>query len=146
MGVYTVCCRINAASCTFSCGKAVWYSDIWLFFCQNHTFRRMRYSSMRKNHIDPQKKRTLRKFFLWCCDDAYIFGTCLLEYIKVSKNNICFCLISNSCSRIMNVRTAVRAGGKCEENAMYERSVKKHRRSEERRVGKECRSRWSPYH
>ena len=22
----------------------------------------------------------------------------------------------------------------------------KHRRSEERRVGKECRSRWSPYH
>ena len=23
---------------------------------------------------------------------------------------------------------------------------KKHRRSEERRVGKECRSRWSPYH
>ena len=25
-------------------------------------------------------------------------------------------------------------------------SAKKHRRSEERRVGKECRSRWSPYH
>ena len=24
--------------------------------------------------------------------------------------------------------------------------LKKHRRSEERRVGKECRSRWSPYH
>src|SRR3989440_9971823 len=24
--------------------------------------------------------------------------------------------------------------------------VEKHRRSEERRVGKECRSRWSPYH
>ena len=24
--------------------------------------------------------------------------------------------------------------------------VKLHRRSEERRVGKECRSRWSPYH
>ena len=25
-------------------------------------------------------------------------------------------------------------------------SAKYHRRSEERRVGKECRSRWSPYH
>ena len=25
-------------------------------------------------------------------------------------------------------------------------SVADHRRSEERRVGKECRSRWSPYH
>ena len=24
--------------------------------------------------------------------------------------------------------------------------ISKHRRSEERRVGKECRSRWSPYH
>ena len=27
-----------------------------------------------------------------------------------------------------------------------ERDALKHRRSEERRVGKECRSRWSPYH
>ena len=26
------------------------------------------------------------------------------------------------------------------------RELKKHFRSEERRVGKECRSRWSPYH
>ena len=26
------------------------------------------------------------------------------------------------------------------------RRTTKHRRSEERRVGKECRSRWSPYH
>ena len=26
------------------------------------------------------------------------------------------------------------------------KTVKDHRRSEERRVGKECRSRWSPYH
>ena len=28
----------------------------------------------------------------------------------------------------------------------YEDFVHKHYRSEERRVGKECRSRWSPYH
>ena len=27
-----------------------------------------------------------------------------------------------------------------------DRIEKKYRRSEERRVGKECRSRWSPYH
>ena len=26
------------------------------------------------------------------------------------------------------------------------KAIKTHRRSEERRVGKECRSRWSPYH
>ena len=29
-------------------------------------------------------------------------------------------------------------------NGVYKK--KNHRRSEERRVGKECRSRWSPYH
>ena len=28
----------------------------------------------------------------------------------------------------------------------YYRSIVEHLRSEERRVGKECRSRWSPYH
>ena len=28
----------------------------------------------------------------------------------------------------------------------HARASAKHRRSEERRVGKECRSRWSPYH
>ena len=35
-----------------------------------------------------------------------------------------------------------------EDDAMpkYESSPKKPKRSEERRVGKECRSRWSPYH
>ena len=29
---------------------------------------------------------------------------------------------------------------------IYESIINPHRRSEERRVGKECRSRWSPYH
>ena len=31
-------------------------------------------------------------------------------------------------------------------NSLEENYEKVHRRSEERRVGKECRSRWSPYH
>ena len=29
---------------------------------------------------------------------------------------------------------------------MLNAEMEQHRRSEERRVGKECRSRWSPYH
>ena len=29
---------------------------------------------------------------------------------------------------------------------IFEKNPGKHARSEERRVGKECRSRWSPYH
>ena len=31
-------------------------------------------------------------------------------------------------------------------NVFKEKANQKARRSEERRVGKECRSRWSPYH
>ena len=31
-------------------------------------------------------------------------------------------------------------------NKKYKKLLNLHRRSEERRVGKECRSRWSPYH
>ena len=37
------------------------------------------------------------------------------------------------------------AMGKLFENMGFT-AIAKHRRSEERRVGKECRSRWSPYH
>ena len=33
-----------------------------------------------------------------------------------------------------------------EEGRCFELDARGHRRSEERRVGKECRSRWSPYH
>ena len=29
---------------------------------------------------------------------------------------------------------------------LHRKVMARHRRSEERRVGKECRSRWSPYH
>ena len=34
----------------------------------------------------------------------------------------------------------------CEESQYSDHFSKKDHRSEERRVGKECRSRWSPYH
>ena len=33
-----------------------------------------------------------------------------------------------------------------QENKMLQQHIDKYSRSEERRVGKECRSRWSPYH
>ena len=35
---------------------------------------------------------------------------------------------------------------RCEADYDLVRRMRAHRRSEERRVGKECRSRWSPYH
>ena len=36
--------------------------------------------------------------------------------------------------------------GEREGNEKWERGGEERERSEERRVGKECRSRWSPYH
>src|SRR3712207_8080065 len=41
---------------------------------------------------------------------------------------------------------AVEAGRHRAEARLLERDFGRRRRSEERRVGKECRSRWSPYH
>ena len=34
----------------------------------------------------------------------------------------------------------------CQTTNLLEKARQEHDRSEERRVGKECRSRWSPYH
>ena len=47
---------------------------------------------------------------------------------------------------IMDFLTAERYGGKCNLRFDDTNPAKEDTRSEERRVGKECRSRWSPYH
>ena len=49
---------------------------------------------------------------------------------------------------LMNMVKEYLTGNWTEEEALNLREEMKqmHRRSEERRVGKECRSRWSPYH
>ena len=51
-------------------------------------------------------------------------------------------------SRIRHYLARFKRKGKCYNKAkhMIEKSLKLDDRSEERRVGKECRSRWSPYH
>ena len=51
------------------------------------------------------------------------------------RNNVCF----------GNAHSGIFVGGKAEEGGRGENIVLR-KRSEERRVGKECRSRWSPYH
>ena len=45
-----------------------------------------------------------------------------------------------------SVRRVRYASSKREADALLSRMVRALNRSEERRVGKECRSRWSPYH
>ena len=60
-----------------------------------------------------------------------------------------FDLIKNQASNIIKVIGVGGGGGNAVKN-MYSQGIKDVSfaicRSEERRVGKECRSRWSPYH
>ena len=65
------------------------------------------------------------------------------ETIEINKKNILNCLINSS--------GMVLLGGEPVKLKDVSRIVKEklrenNKRSEERRVGKECRSRWSPYH
>ena len=58
----------------------------------------------------------------------------------------------NICAAVFRTCMGCRCGILCEYHQKPDRTWKphgipgKHGRSEERRVGKECRSRWSPYH
>ena len=49
--------------------------------------------------------------------------------------------------RVMIVKTIQNLGNRMEKiQETFNKDLKELKRSEERRVGKECRSRWSPYH
>ena len=47
---------------------------------------------------------------------------------------------------LVEAEAAVRGWISADAKNLYEKAVAASFRSEERRVGKECRSRWSPYH
>ena len=70
---------------------------------------------------------------------------CMAERMQeelLERHNIDFVAGPDSYLDLPNLVGAVEKG----EKAINIKLSKTHRRSEERRVGKECRSRWSPYH
>ena len=63
------------------------------------------------------------------------------------ENNLKILLLPKDANDEKSVIMEIRAGAGGEEAALFAHSlVRMYTRSEERRVGKECRSRWSPYH
>ena len=56
------------------------------------------------------------------------------------------CIYCDSRSNCYHIENFDVPRGKENELEILEAELKKRKRSEERRVGKECRSRWSPYH
>src|SRR5690348_17533492 len=96
--------------------------------------------------------------FLFCC---FLFGYCLLFFFFFSSRRRHTRWTgdwsSDVCSSDLRMEAAIAAvaGGAFIAEAAAEYGVgfgnltnmtRKRGRSEERRVGKECRSRWSPYH
>ena len=68
----------------------------------------------------------------------------LLAYLGNYKIGIIVVMIFAACATVFNV-VGPKVLGKAT-TALSEGLMNKINRSEERRVGKECRSRWSPYH
>ena len=95
-----------------------------------------------------------------CDDDNLLSGVCFalesLSANQTSPGNVCDTYLSHNykhCFQVCFLKyfegAYVRRGLSTEENLRFKidwASLYSWKRSEERRVGKECRSRWSPYH
>ena len=71
-----------------------------------------------------------------------------LRHIDYTRYEVSLCLVFHEGCYLSDVPPEVRVFWlyERERNFVHRKSLKIYRRSEERRVGKECRSRWSPYH
>ena len=67
-------------------------------------------------------------------NDLLVYNTIDGKYIK--------CFVDMSCIKVFSYFI----NSKCYSQCIKKADMSKQLRSEERRVGKECRSRWSPYH
>ena len=79
------------------------------------------------------------------CDDSIVGSVSALG--EVAQGNFAL-LVAGSLSKASKLRKFFEEAGNCFVLPVYEPKPADilQRRSEERRVGKECRSRWSPYH
>ena len=81
----------------------------------------------------------------WICIGLFLIGTCSVQaqdlvsdFLAKTKENKVFTQVNIS-SRMFQMISEIT-------DAETESIIRNLTRSEERRVGKECRSRWSPYH
>ena len=78
---------------------------------------------------------------------AYVPRFCYHEKLSIAANcRMCLVEVENSNSALPACATPVSDGMIVHTKSKPAKTAQESTRSEERRVGKECRSRWSPYH
>ena len=100
-------------------------------------------------HFVPNNELFFGSFMYYMCYliPAILFIVFFFIYRKQVKENSNLALVRTKKANKMAVRRLKNAGKLMKENKkeeFYDEVLRA--RSEERRVGKECRSRWSPYH
>src|SRR3712207_9527194 len=83
-----------------------------------------------------------------------LFRSLLLLVVDLSRTYCCHFYIHDypknwrkfDCSFLLSAKFTGKIGRLCRRNDQRAKNNPNSLRSEERRVGKECRSRWSPYH
>src|SRR2546427_11218017 len=75
-----------------------------------------------------------------------VYGSARFVDLEQAEQQLADAQASGDAQRIAVAERAVRNAHRYEQARAFTRIVAADSRSEERRVGKECRSRWSPYH
>ena len=91
------------------------------------------------------KKVKLRILFLFLVLFSIILSVYLI--LKSLEENVVYFLSPSEIKNLTEINpNKIRIGGMVKNKSIIIKSEEINFRSEERRVGKECRSRWSPYH
>ena len=87
------------------------------------------------------KKKSIKRYILWGLLALLTLWLALMPLMarQQQENDGPKASILSTNATVSSIRTAIHGGGTLEAGEPEDRS-------EERRVGKECRSRWSPYH
>ena len=76
----------------------------------------------------------------------YVYFCSLGSIITDTPSSVCLELLSAHFFPVLELTRSIQNSEDCDRVLCYAEILHNVMRSEERRVGKECRSRWSPYH
>ena len=91
-------------------------------------------------------KRTLIQNAIIVNEGRTVPGSVVIEDEKIAEILVGEEKASAPCDEIIDATGCYLLPGAIDEHVHFRDPGLTHKRSEERRVGKECRSRWSPYH